>query len=67
MSGWDFDEVGGFPSEKDAEDWAKDNGIALTDVDIKTGFTGKTRVWVRRGSTRMSEVELPNSRGRAFF
>lgn len=43
MSGWDFDEVGGFPSEKDAEDWAKDNGIALTDVDIKTDGQGRTR------------------------
>jgi hypothetical protein len=67
MSGFQYDEVGEFSDAGAAEDWARENGIDPADVDIKTGFTGKTRVWVRRGSTRMSEVELRNSRGRGFF
>ena len=29
MSGFNFDEVGEFGSEKDAEDWAKENNICL--------------------------------------
>lgn len=67
MSGFDFDEVGEFGSEKAAEDWAKDNNIDLRDVDIKLTSGGKARAWVRRGSTRMSDIELRNSRDRGFF
>lgn len=67
MSGFDFDEVGEFGSEKAAEDWARENNIDLSDVDIKAIAGGKARAWVRRGSTRMSDVELRNSRDRGFF
>jgi hypothetical protein len=67
MSGFDFDEVGEFGSQKDADDWARDNNIDPRDVDIKTGNGGKARVWIRRGSTRMSDIELRNSRDRGFL
>ncbi|PKP96687.1 MAG: hypothetical protein CVT74_16300 [Alphaproteobacteria bacterium HGW-Alphaproteobacteria-13] len=67
MSGFDFDEVGEFGSQKDADDWARDNNIDPRDVDIKPGNGGKARVWIRRGSTRMSDIELRNSRDRGFL
>lgn len=44
MSGFQYDEVGEFSDAGAAEDWARENGIDPADVDIKTGFTGKTRV-----------------------
>ncbi len=67
MSGFDFDEVGEFGSQKDADDWARDNNIDPRDVDIKPASGGKARVWIRRGSTRMSDIELRNSRDRGFL
>ncbi len=67
MSGFDFDEVGEFSSEKAAEDWARENNVDFSDMDIKHTSGGKARAWVRRGSTRMSDVELRNSRDRGFF
>ncbi|MGQ3081419.1 MAG: hypothetical protein ACT6RT_25470 [Allorhizobium sp.] len=67
MSGFDFDEIGEFSSEKAAEDWARENNVDFRDMDIKPTSGGKAKAWVRRGSTRMSDVELRNSRDRGFF
>lgn len=67
MSGFNFDEVGEFGSQKDADDWARENNIDPRDVDIKPTSGGKARVWIRRGSTRMSDIELRNSRDRGFL
>ena len=67
MSGWEYDEIGEFSSAAAAEDWARDNGLDPRDVDIKGGFSGKARVWVRRGTARQSDSELRNSRKRGFF
>lgn len=67
MSGFDFDEVGEFSSEKAAEDWARENNVDFRDMDIKPMGGGKAKAWVRRGSTRMSDIELRNSRNRGFF
>lgn len=67
MSGWEFDEVGEFGSAAEAEDWAHDNNVDLTDIDVHQGPDGKARVWVRRGRTRMSDLELRRSRDRGFL
>ena len=67
MSGWEFDEVGEFGSASDAENWARDNNVDLSDIDVHHQADGKARVWVRRGRTRMSDIELRRSRDRGFL
>lgn len=67
MSGWDFDEVGEFGSAADAQDWARDNNVDLNDIDIQHQAGGTAKVWVRRGRTRMSDIELRRSRDRGFL
>lgn len=66
MAGWDFDEVGEIGSDRDAEDWARDNNIDLRDIDIQHKG-GRKQLYVRRGATRMSDIELRNSRDRGFL
>jgi hypothetical protein len=67
MSGFDFDEVGEFGSDIDADNWAREHNLDPSDVDVRTQANGRKRVWVRRGSTRMSDIELRNSRNRGFL
>lgn len=67
MSGWDFDEVGEFGSAADAQDWARENNVDLKDIDIQHQAGGTAKVWVRRGQTRMSDIELRRSRDRGFL
>ena len=66
MNGFEFDEVGEFGSDVDADDWAREHKLDPRDVDVRTQANGRKRVWVRRGSTRMSNIELRNSRDRGF-
>jgi hypothetical protein len=66
MSGFEFDEVGEFGSTQDAEQWARDNNVDLRDIDVQHRG-GRKRLYVRRGATRMSDIELRNSRDRGFL
>lgn len=66
MTGWDFDEVGDIGSDRDAEEWARDNNIDLRDIDVQHSG-GRKRLYVRRGASRMSDIELRNSRDRGFL
>lgn len=49
MSGWDFDEVGKFGSEKAADDFTKRNDLDPQDVRIRPGTDG-VELEVRRTS-----------------
>ena len=60
MSNWDFDELGTFGSEEDAQRWADRNGLAHQDVRIRRDGRG-AKLEVRRsalgdGGTRTGDL-----------
>lgn len=59
MSGFDFEDAGDFGSERDAENWAKKQGIRLT--DIRTRHRGDTvRLEVRRAAVDGKDLDNPD-------
>ncbi len=61
MSGWNHDDMGDFPSEQAAIDWAHRNNIDLRDIHMKHRG-GVVEVGLRR-STGRKENELDNRYG----
>lgn len=49
MSGWDFEEVGGFDDETAAKSWAERQGVDLRDIHTRRDGGG-VRLSVRRSS-----------------
>jgi hypothetical protein len=67
MSGFDFDKAGQFPSQADATDWARRNGIDLRDISIRNVGTGEgVEVGLRR-STEPKHLEDNHNRRRDTF
>ena len=63
MSGWDFEDVGEFRSERDATDWARRNNIDSQDLNI--GGSGKgVDVAVRRSATKGDRYNDASNRRR---
>jgi hypothetical protein len=66
--GWNFEDVGGFPDQKSADDWAKANKIDPRDVDIRSDGGRRVSVSVRRSAlTDDANNDRNNGRSDGFF
>ncbi|MGJ8535744.1 MAG: hypothetical protein ACSHW2_01195 [Parasphingopyxis sp.] len=68
MSHWQYDYVGRFGSEREAENWAKGNGIALTDIRTSADGDG-VRLETRRSQARRDDGhnDYLNGRKTGYF
>ena len=66
MSGWDYEDVGQFGSERDAVDWAKRNNIDPRDLNIR-GSGKDVDVGVRRSVSKGDRYNDASNRRRDGF
>lgn len=67
MSGWNFDEVGGFDSAKDAHDWAERNNVDPRDLHLKNEGKGVRASMRRSGQPADRFKDRDNSRKDGFY
>ncbi len=68
MSGYDFEDVGSFASSRDAEDWARRNGIDVRDLNFRnTGQGEAVELSIRRRSNPDRFDDTHDGRRRGFF
>lgn len=61
----DYEDVGEFDTQAEVDAWARRNNIDPRDISAFHGR--KISVSVRKGSTRMSDTELRDSKRNGFF